>query len=77
MLEAKAHGRAEFVFLSLQVVLVLTLNVFEYLINQWIMIAVMIGAGVVWAGSILFFMPYYRHTMNTVRATVGRRAVRQ
>jgi hypothetical protein len=65
-LEAKAHGRHDFILLAIQTVMVLVLSIFPSNFSSWVLIFVMIGAGFFWLASTIFFMAYYNHRVNLV-----------
>lgn len=56
---AKAHGRVDFLFLCIKTILVITVDIFPTMLPSGILVALLIGAGVIWTMSSLFFMPYF------------------
>lgn len=60
---AKAHGRADFVFLVCKVVLVAVIDVWPLILGRWAVCAAAVLGGVLWAAAHIAFLPMYHHYM--------------
>ena len=61
---AKAHGRADFVFLCVKTVLVVTVETFPSDFTPGTLAALVVLGGLAWAASVAFFMPFFEHRWN-------------
>ena len=61
---AKAHGRADFVFLCLKTVLVICVEVFPEAFPRALLVTLVVASSVCWLGSHIFFLPYFHHNWN-------------
>jgi hypothetical protein len=64
---AKAHGRADAVFLSCKIVLVVLVEVWPIAVTPWVLAVVILVTGLLWSGAFLATMPYYHHHMYAAR----------
>jgi hypothetical protein len=64
---AKAHGRADFLFLCIKSVLVITIEIFPSMFPSGVLVALLIAAGAIWCLSVGFFMPYYDVSISTTK----------
>ncbi len=60
---AKAHGRADAIFLACKIVLVILVEVWPHAISSWVLAVVILLTGFLWGGAFLALMPYYHHYM--------------
>jgi hypothetical protein len=60
---AKAHGRADAVFLTCTVLLVVLVEVWPHLASPWLLAVACLVAGVAWSSAYLVLLPYYNHSM--------------
>jgi hypothetical protein len=63
---AKAHGRVDFVFLCLKSILVILVDVFPSAFPSGVLVALLVGAGLLWFGSTLMFMPYFDVSLGEI-----------
>ena len=66
-MRAQAHGRLNIVIISAQLALVISFNSFG-LFTPILRIGMLTVVGCVWAFAVLFFMPYFSHTVNRLLA---------
>ena len=70
-LAAKAHGRADLVFIVLKTALIIVAEVFSRSIGQYVVVAV-IGAGaVVWVATYAVMMPFTNHNANRLQLALA------
>ncbi len=61
---AKAHGRVDFIFLILKIVLVVCVETFPTVLPLWLLIGLLILCALVWTASSLYFLPFYDARWN-------------
>jgi hypothetical protein len=69
-LEARAHGRAEFVFLLVKSVLVVCIEVFPHYTGTRMLTAIVVVSSIVLVVTYAAMMPYLHHVMNRVMLAI-------
>lgn len=62
--DAKAHGRAEFLSLIIRTVLVVFIDIFPLLLGPWLNFFLCVTAAVAWLATSIFLMPFYSPMSN-------------
>ena len=63
---AKAHGRADFVFLMCKIALVIIIDIWPIVLGRWAVSISAVLVGILWAGAHIFMLPMYHHSMYVV-----------
>ena len=69
--QARAHGRAEFLFIVNKSILIVFVQTFPNVLGTWTVLCVLVLAALLWLLSILYWLPFHFHLANQVHAAMA------